>query len=472
MRIGMISTEHSAGGAGRAMQRSVSALRALGHEVVLIYFTGEGQTKAKTVRVTDATPAGKSAPLGALHRFFNGWYVDRNRSERSNTLFWVPSVGYDLSGLASELGLDVVNVHWTSYFLSLRSLEGLFADKRAPVVFTLHDMAHFTGGCHYSAGCSRFEVDCRPCPQLRYDWLSVPYRVRERRADLYLRTRPHAIAPSRWMAEQATASGMFTPDRVHQVANALDASSFAPRDRAMARARFGLPDHARILLFGAFDGRERRKGFTHALEATAHLAARPELQDGRPMILLGVGADMPTAPFHGASLVCTGRLETDEDLCLAYSASDVLIMSSLEDNQPNILTEAMACGVPAAAFAVGGVPEYVREGETGALAQAGDAEGLAAAIIRVLRDHEKRDCMGASARSRAMELADPLRHAMECVDVFEAAQAEQGQARRSRRSDSPRIPTVVARPQLGETLGEPAAALAVQAVEWRGRLRG
>jgi hypothetical protein len=212
MRIGFISTEMDEGGAARAMQRTITSLRDLGHEVVIFSLRSKGNTKAQVFEIYEHSSPRLAARNHLSHIFYNGKYVAENRSENSNTLFWIPAVGYDLSGLIKKLQIDVINIHWTSYFINLSSLDGILNTPTA-TVFTLHDMAHFTGGCHYSGECREYESDCGNCAQLRFDPLRLPSKIRALKADLYRRSEPWAISPSKWLQTQAIESGLFSASR-------------------------------------------------------------------------------------------------------------------------------------------------------------------------------------------------------------------------------------------------------------------
>lgn len=428
MRIGFINTEIDMGGSSRAMQRTIKALKARGHETVVITLAAGGESEAPVIRVQDHTVGPVARRAGVAHYFYNGRYVDRNRTDISNTLFWVPAVGLNMAEVVGRLDLDVLNVHWTSYFLSLTSLDQLMA-LPTPVVFTLHDMTHFTGGCHYAAGCREFEHDCSPCAQLRFDPLGVPRDVRARRADIYAQRRPWAIAPSAWMAEQARASGLFTEGHVAHVANCLDLGMFSPQRRRSSRGAFGIDPEARVILFGAFDNREKRKGFDLLIAAMRKLLARPDFREGPPVTVLGVGSHLPELDLPGAQVVATGYIRDDALLARAYSACDVVALPSREDNLPNMMVEAMACGTPVAGFRLGGLPDLIEDGVTGALAEPFDPDSLADAIARVILAVEADETLGLMTRRAALLKADESTHARRYLDVFAAARRAAGYAR-------------------------------------------
>jgi glycosyltransferase involved in cell wall biosynthesis len=93
----------------------------------------------------------------------------------------------------------------------------------------------------------------------------------------------------------------------------------------------------------------------------------------------------------------------DELLSHVYSAADVFVAPSLQDNLPNTVLEAMACGTPVVAFGVGGIPEAVRHGETGFVVAPRDSAGLGRAMLELLSSEPMRAKMSGECRRIATE---------------------------------------------------------------------
>jgi glycosyltransferase involved in cell wall biosynthesis len=447
MRIGFLATEIDKGGAARAMQRSMKAMAMLGHEVVLIALSRDGASNGPVVHVSDKTPARIASRSDLAHWFYNGVYAGKNRNALSNTLFWVPSVGFELAGLLRRLSLDVINIHWTSYFLSMDSLRDILS-LPAPTVFTLHDMAHFTGGCHYSAGCRRFETDCAPCGQLKWDPLRVPGHVRDQRQAIYAETKPWVVAPSHWLISEAKASGLFDPTRLRYVSNGLDLQTFQPVDRAAARAALGIDEDAHVIMFGAFDNVERRKGFDLLLESVSALMARApfrEWGEQGKLVVVGFGSNLPTIDIPGVKVKATGYISDDDELAMAYSACDVVALPSRQDNQPNVMIESLACGTPVVAFGIGGALDLIENGINGALAPPFDVEAFADGLAAVLLDAAADGAMRAKSRQSVETLVGLYDHGIALAKVMgEAVAARSGAAAGDLcRANKPSLPEAV-----------------------------
>jgi glycosyltransferase involved in cell wall biosynthesis len=291
----------------------------------------------------------------------------------------------------------IVNLHWiVEGFVAVKDLAAL---EHRPVVWTLHDMWPFTGGCHYAQQCQKFTQLCGACPQLgsaRQRDLSRWVFKRKRR--IYRSLSLHVVCPSRWLAQQVGQSALLGSFPVRVIPNGLDTSVFKPIDKAVAREALNLPQGKRLLLFGAHDVKEERKGFSYLKEALSHLKARPMDREGLLLLLFGAGREDSTSlPFEAHHV---GMLSDEVSLALLYSAADVYITPSLQDNLPNTVMEALACGTPVVAFASGGIPEMFAHQEEGYLAQSGDSQDLARGILWVL-NHPRYQELADKARDRA-----------------------------------------------------------------------
>jgi glycosyltransferase involved in cell wall biosynthesis len=291
---------------------------------------------------------------------------------------------------------DVVVLHWLGKLLDFPSFfASAPADK--PIVWVLHDMHPFTGGCHFSAGCQRFTEGCGCCPQLdRAGPDDLSAEALSLKTTLYARLALHVAAPSRWLTELARRSRAFAGSRsFHTIPYGIDAEAMRPIDKREAKRRLGLDPERLTVGFGAADCRNPRKGMVPLA------AAWRQLSESNPVgLLFGGGAS--TGGFPDDAAVSFGYVDDPHRQALIYAAADVFVLPSLEDNLPQTGLEAMACGTPVVAFAAGGIPEYVRHEETGLLAPVGDAEALAGHLRRMLADGELRRRLGHAAR-RAVE---------------------------------------------------------------------
>jgi glycosyltransferase involved in cell wall biosynthesis len=197
------------------------------------------------------------------------------------------------------------------------------------------------------------------------------------------KTRLTFVSPSNWLAGVARRSPAAAGSNIVVIPNGLDLERFKPIDKAAARALFCLPTDKTILLFGAVKSdSDPRKGFAQLDEMLRHAAASPL---AKSLVLCVYGtASKSDGEMHGVSVRYVGHLHDDESLIALYSAADIFVAPSLQDNLPNTVVEASACGLPTIAFNIGGMPDLIDDGVTGFLVRDVKAEALFAALQRAL----------------------------------------------------------------------------------------
>ncbi len=332
------------------------------------------------------TNGGKSA--SPFWSEIQAWKIARNRTPLSNSYFSLGYPGTDLTGEPGVATADILHLHWLADFQSPPSIAALAALGK-PMVWTLHDQRPFTGGCHFSAGCRGFESECFPCPQLRHDDFAIPRRNLRDQRELFAPAQFTVVAPSRWLADAARSSVVFKNARVEVIPYGIDTAQFFPVEKAAARQRLGLADDKFYVLFGADFASERRKGVTEFVEALSICRAAGDAPE-----LLAFG-ELP-ADFTSRSGPCRalGYLRSAEQLRDAYAAADLFVLPSLEDNLPNTMLEALACGTAVLAFSAGGIPDVISDGLCGRLVPVGDSRALAAALRELIADPASCRAMG------------------------------------------------------------------------------
>lgn len=282
---------------------------------------------------------------------------------------------------------EVTHLHWVGDFLDWRATLPALA-ARGPLVWTLHDLHPTQGVWHYDP-----DADERNAERDRLD-----ARAREiKRAALaeVPSERLVFVAPSRWMAERCRASELTGRFAVEHIPYGVDSEVFYPVDKMAARTALGLTPGVAVVGFVADSLVDRRKGMAVLQAAMERLAPT------RALALVTVGNGQPAAPA-GAELARLGPVREDRLLRLFYSACDVFVCPSLQDNLPNTVLEAMACGTAVVGSATGGIPDMVAEGETGWLTAPGDAAALAGALDAALADAGRLAEAGRRARARVL----------------------------------------------------------------------
>ena len=166
--------------------------------------------------------------------------------------------------------------------------------------------------------------------------------------------------------------------QVIAIPNPIDVNIYHPVSQEQARGMLGLPSKTKLLLFGALNVTDKRKGIDYLVEALKKLG-NTECE----LVVMGqVKEDIQnlfSMPMHAM-----GYLTDDFKIAALYNAVDVFVTSSLEENLPNMIMESLSCGTPCVGFRVGGIPEMIDHKQNGYLANYKDADDLAAGIQWVL----------------------------------------------------------------------------------------
>lgn len=414
MKIAVVNTFDVEGGAARAAHRLYRALRSSGADADMIVL--DRRVDDPHVR---ASSAGQGAlgrlqrlHLAARYKLFNMRY-GRTRPPGLETFTGDRSV-FGVRPVPDLLQYDIVNLHWVATFVDTHAIRRLAALGRR-IVWTLHDMNAFTGGCHYDNFCGGYRTGCGACPQLgTRDPDDLSAAMWKQKQLNYGAIEPHTlrfVAPSRWLAQEVQASPLGGRFEATAIPNSIDTGVFAPGGRDATRQRFGIAPGAKVILFMAQALSNLRKGHTVLLEALRGLTTRHELV----LLAVGHGGRDLNIPFRNISVP---HLDDDAMLAALYSAADLFVIPSLQDNLPNTMVEAMACGTPVVASDVGGIPEMVRPRDTGLLFQSRNAHDLRERIVEMLDSPELARSCAANARRLILEECSPAIQAKRYEDVF------------------------------------------------------
>lgn len=405
-KIIQISTYDKRGGAAIAALRLSNALRQLGYDSSLLVKDASDSNERVRVFHPRATLPYRVGRFVRRFRMRTEFEPYKARRPASMELFSDDRSEFGAALPRQISDCHIVNLHWVNGLVDVKSFFGAW---HKPVVWTLHDMNPFTGGCHYSGDCDRYVDRCGRCPQLFSDRekdLSRSIWNRKNRSYENLITgNLHIVTPSQWMANLAEKSSLLKRFPKTVIPNGIDTEVFSPRDTTELRASLGIPEATPVVLFVADYAANERKGFLLLAEALRILDQNQEF------CLISIGGDQPELP-EGKLHVHLGRVSDENRLATVYSLADVFVIPSVQDNLPNTTLESLACGTPVAGFRTGGVPEVVREGITGRLADPGDLAGLRNAILDLLNRDDKAAEMSKACRNVALsEYAQELQAA-------------------------------------------------------------
>lgn len=414
-----LSAFYKRGGAAIAAERLHHGMRQLGVDSAIAVPTAPAEVPdALSLQDSNAKPNLWGRVLARARRKVIREQFKRYRPTLSHKLelFSDDRTEHPRRATPPSLQAPILNLHWIAGFVDYRRFFSTLGAGQT-VVWTLHDMGPFTGGCHYALGCERFEAECGACFQLGSEHpKDLSARVHARKSQAFSNLAPsdlHIVAPSRWLADEARKSALFARFPISVIANGIDMSVFSPRDRAQSRQELGLDGDATIVLFVSDHVANYRKGFDLLEAAVARADLGPKVQTA------AIG-DVAKSSVFGPGCVSLGRFKDEGRLAAAYSAADVLVLPSRADNLPNVAIEAMACGLPVIAFDVGGIRDIVVDGETGFLVPEADIDALAACLSRTVSDSTFLSAARARCRSVATQRFDLPKQAQQYLDLYKA----------------------------------------------------
>lgn len=407
MKVLIVSTSDINGGAARASYRLHHALLKEGVDSQMLV-----QTKTSddyTVIANDRNFFQKA--LAKLRPYLDAIPIQFYKN-RTKTLFSpasIPSLG--LVERINALNPDVVHLHWING--GLLRIEEL-AKIHAPIVWSLHDMWAFTGGCHYDENCAGYKQRCGNCKVLASIKESdLSRRIHNRKAKVFENIESlTAIALSQWMAKCAKESLLFSNKRVVCLPNPIDTTAFSPFDKLQARELLNLPLNKKLILFGAIEAfSDPRKGFKELNEALSLLE-----HDDVELVVFGSSRPKGSLGFEHQSYYL-GHLHDDVSLRLLYSSADVMVIPSLQENLSNAIMECLACGTLVVSFDVGGNGDMIDHKKNGYLARPFDTADLAKGIEWVLNTSND-DELSNNARNKVLNEFDSAVVANRYIELY------------------------------------------------------
>lgn len=399
MKVVHINTYDGNGGAGRACLRLHQALLAEGvqSEVWVSYKFGSNP-RIQTFS-SSFFKKGLSAFGILLERYYSS-FISKPVKIPFSAAVW----GKDITREKAVLEADIIHIHWINHaFLRPEDLARL-STLGKPIVWTFHDSNAFTGGCHVRYSCDHFEKECGNCPILKNERPDdQSHKIWQRKQKAYSQVGFSIVAPSRWMHNSIRRSSLLKDARIETIPNTLETDVFRPWDKKAARKQLGLPEGKFIMLSGFMPSRkDLHKGTPYLLEALQIMVDKGLInKDGVELIIFG-NKDTANVPDFPVSTTFLGTISNDEKLSICYSAADVFLTPSLEDNLPNTVMESLSCGTPVVAFTTGGIPDMVTHMDNGYLASYKSSDDFAAGISWVYR-HKDRSQLNEAARQAVMD---------------------------------------------------------------------
>lgn len=271
--------------------------------------------------------------------------------------------------------LHLHNLHGS--YINLPLLFRYIKKNKIPVVWTLHDCWAFTGHCpHFSiTNCDRWKGGCHNCPSFRdypkslMDNSKVMWKLKKKWftgvSDMTI------VTPSKWLADLVDESFLKEyPVRV--INNGIDLSIFKPTVSDL-KEKYGIGD--KHIVLGVAFGWNYKKG----LDVFVDLAER--LDSDKYQIIL-IGTDGNTDKQLPDNIISIHRTHDQKELAKIYSAADVFVNPTREENYPTVNMESLSCGTPVLTFRTGGSPEII-DASCGSVVEKDDVDAMEKEIIRI-----------------------------------------------------------------------------------------
>lgn len=294
---------------------------------------------------------------------------------------------------------DIIHLHWIAGFFNYKEFfESIPVD--VPIVWTLHDMNAFTGGCHYSLDCDGYTNTCGNCPQLAHaNEKDLSNKVIEEKLRLLSERLIYVVADSYWIESLAKKSSLFrNVASIRTIHYGLEVDILTPKDKDSCKRAFGISPNNKVIVFGADNVNNKRKGLAELTAAIEILKKKNE-----NIFLLTFGKNSGLSTSSNTMTKHLGFISSLDILSIIYSAADVFVMPSLFEAFGQVSLEAMSCGVPVVSFNNGGASDTVIDGVTGYLARKGDSIDLAEKLTAILCDDVIGRDMGLNARDLVLK---------------------------------------------------------------------
>lgn len=409
MKVLIVSMSDLKGGAARAAYRLFECLQS---EAML---SVEMLVQSKSSNNEDIIgPKSKFAKTASLFRpALDEAYASFNYKSKSKTLFSPAILPFgSLVDNINKINPDIVHFHWVNG--GMLRIEDL-AKIKQPIVWSLHDMWPFTGGCHYDEECGAYTMRCGNCKVLRskkeYD---LSRKVFERKEKVLSKIKSLTIVGlSGWLTECAKKSTLFGGRKIVNIPNPINCDTFAPYDKKIARELLGLPLNKKLVLFGAMDSTsDPRKGFQHLIKSIKLI------EDQNIEYVVFGGAKVDLGEKINNKIHYIGHVGDDVTLRLLYCSADVTAMPSIQENLSNTIMESMSCGTPVVAFDIGGNSDFIINNVNGYLSIPFDFVDFSRGIIFLL--NSLNGDISSKSRNKTLDCFDARKISKKYLNLYES----------------------------------------------------
>ena len=304
--------------------------------------------------------------------------------------FHVDRFGIDLTKYQEIKDADILHFHWINEGIWSKPFVRSLIKLNKPIVWTMHDMWSFTGGCHYDDNCGKYKTQCTQCMVLNSNKENDSAFGAQKRKRSYLeKMNIQLVGCSRWITDQANESYICSKMKRKAVCipNPASTQVFKVYDRKLCKSLLEIPVDKKLVLFGAVNAAsDKRKGAQYLIKAI-------ELLDPQKYVLGVFGSKDVDLGVDQFDIMNFGHISDDLHLALMYNAADVFVAPSIQENLANTVMESLSCGTPVVAFDIGGMPDMILHGENGYLVKPFDISELAKRIEEAASFFEEKEAV-------------------------------------------------------------------------------
>lgn len=308
------------------------------------------------------------------------------RERENKIIFSQGKYGYSIVDNPLVKEADIIQLHWINAgMLSIKDILKLNS-MRKKIVWTLHDMWPFTGGCHYAGECKKYKENCGNCEILKTKVDNdITRKIFNNKNKNFKNIDFKVIGCSNWITQCARESSLFKSKQIKTIPNVLDINIFKKIEKKIARNILNLSENKKYILFGAMSSTgDKRKGYDYLKKSLLILNEKyPELKEEVEILIFGASYSNSEDKFP-FKINFLGQLNDETTLALVYNSANVFVAPSLEENLANTVNESLACGTPVTAFYIGGMLDMIKHKSNGYLAKYKDSNDLANGILECL----------------------------------------------------------------------------------------
>ncbi|MDO9000946.1 MAG: glycosyltransferase [Bacteroidota bacterium] len=312
-----------------------------------------------------------------------------------------------LYGVLNRMDFDILHLNWVVggfvNFLDLKNIS-------KPIVATLHDSSFFTGVCHVIDNCDNYKEECGFCPRLNSsEKKDLSYETYLLKKERYKALNLTFVSPSNWMAKKAKSSSLLKNYRIEVIPNGIDTNLYSPLEKKLAKQKLNLDSDKRYITFGAVSLLDENKGYKYITE----LLQKFKLESDIEFLTFGESATQVETQNIIRQL---GYIKDEELLVQIYSASEIVIVPSVQESFGQTALESLSCGTPVVAFKTSGLTDIIDHKINGYLANPFDITDLYNGIDWCLNGDRESICY--NARNKAVSNFDVKIVAKKYADLF------------------------------------------------------